>query len=108
MEGRREGGREQIGCSVRDCEKRPRHTRVVINAKDDTFIFTSSRHVGALLGRRTVLTTTPTWITTTMSNANIFTFLFSTISLHVNYLRERSWIWQQLRRGQDEAAKTPL
>lgn len=43
-----EGGSEQIGCSVRDCEKRPRHTLVVINAEDDPFISCESPPVGML------------------------------------------------------------
>lgn len=48
MEGEREGGRKQIGWSVRDCGKRPRHTLVVINCKGDTFIFCESLLVDML------------------------------------------------------------
>lgn len=43
-----EGGSEQIGCSVRDCKKKPCHTLVEINARDDPFISCESSQVSVL------------------------------------------------------------
>ena len=46
MDGRREGENRLVALS--DCEKRPRHTLVVIYSKDDTLISRESLLLGML------------------------------------------------------------